>query len=81
MEERRNNDELVAVLDALLGSTSRQMDGTVIRNDDGLLARVDRIERKLDNGGVRIKLPWPAWGAIWVAIIAGVAQVAAAAIA
>ena len=81
MPERRATDEaLVDVLDALLGSTSRQIDGTVTRNDDGLIARVDRLESKLDNGGVRIKLPWAAWGAIWVAIIAGAAQVVAAAI-
>jgi len=81
MEERRNDKELVAVLDALLGTRQKQMDGTEKRLTDGVISRVERIEAQLSNGGVRIKLPWPAWSAIWIAIIAGVAQVVAAAIA
>ena len=81
MPERRGDDgTLIEVLDALLGSRQRQMDGTERRTDDGLIARVDAIEHQLSNGGIRIRLPWPAWTAIWVAIIAGVAQVAAAVI-
>ena len=79
-ERRADDGTLSDVLDALLGSQHRQIDGSIIRNDDGLITRVTKIEQKLDNGGVAIKLPWAAWAAIWVAIISGVAQVVAAAI-
>ncbi len=66
------------MVDALLGSPQLQMDGTRIRLDDGLVAKVTAIEDKLTNGGMKISLPRPAWLAIWAAIISGGAQVVAA---
>lgn len=62
-------------LDVLLGPEDQW---GVRRNEDGLVHKVDRIDRTLRNGGVRIKLPVGVWVAISVAIIAGSFQVLAA---
>ena len=48
------------------------------QTETGLVHKVDRIDKTLSNGGVRIKLPGAVWVAIGVAIIAGVFQVIAA---
>lgn len=49
--------------------------GGVQQREGGLLADIDTIKKQLANGGVRIRLPAMAWGAIWVALIAGVFQI------
>ncbi len=67
-----------AIHDALLGTPELQMDGTHKRLKDGLVAKVTAMELLLSNGGVKVSIPKPAWAAIWVAIISGVAQIVAA---
>lgn len=63
----------------LLGTRASDLMGGG-RYDDGLKHKVENIEHQLGNGGVRIRLPWSAWVAIWIAIISGAAQVVSAAI-
>ncbi len=51
------------------------------QTEKGLVHKVDRIDKTISNGGVRVKLPMGVWVAISVAIIAGVFQVVAALVA
>jgi hypothetical protein len=76
--------EISQIIDILEGPEIAQLGGPPIRND-GLVDKVNTItekvagiEEKLGNGGIKVKLPGPAWVAIVVAIIAGLAQVIAA---
>ncbi len=67
------------ILDVLMGSTYTEPDGTVIRRkSEGLVAKVERIDTRLINGGVKVRLPVMAWVAIVVAVIGGGFQIAAA---
>jgi hypothetical protein len=67
-----------AVHDALLGTPELQMDGTVVRLEDGLVSQMGQIQKQLSNGGVKVKIPKSVWAAIMAAIISGVFQVVTA---
>ena len=73
----RLEESQMAVHDALLGTPELQMDGTTIRLDDGLVAKVGLIEERLVNG-MKVRIPKAVWAAVWAAIISGVAQIVAA---
>jgi hypothetical protein len=64
-----------AVHDALLGTPELQMDGTVVRLEDGLVSQMGQIQKQLSNGGVKVKIPKSVWAAILAAIISGVFQI------
>jgi len=50
------------IYDVLMGPELLQPDGSLIRDtDQGLVAKVDRIDHTLTNGGVRVKLPPGLW--------------------
>jgi len=79
--ERRIEDEALAgkvarIIDVLMGPLDELSNGR--KTEEGLVAKVEKIDSRLTNGGVKIRLPAAAWAAIGVAIIAGAAQVIAA---
>lgn len=65
---------------AVMGPKQSTFAGGGRREEDGLVHKVEILVDKLSStgNGVRVSLPAGAWVAIIVAIIAGVAQVAAA---
>ncbi len=66
------------ILDVLMGPEVEQMDGTKRRDESlGLVAKVDRIDNRLVNGGVKVKIPPGMW-VLMAGIVGGLATLIAA---
>lgn len=72
-----SHDEIIRLIEVLEGKAHLMPSGLVMR-EGGLISEVAALTKRLSNGGINVKLPVGAWVAIGVAIIAGLAQVAAA---
>jgi len=63
------------ILDVLMGPNQLQMDGTEHRDQSlGLVAKVEQIDRRLVNGGLKVRLPVGLW-ALLVAITSSLAGI------
>ncbi len=63
------------ILDVLMGPEVEQMDGTKLRNKSlGLVAKVEQIDNRLINGGLKVKLPAGLWAllAVITSSVAGI---------
>jgi len=63
------------ILDVLMGPEVEQMDGSKLRNKSlGLVAKVEQIDNRLVNGGLKVKLPAGLW-ALLIAITSSLAGI------
>lgn len=75
--EQNANEQWAELMDVLEGPQVKHLDGTVVRTG-GVLDQINQIDKRLSNGGIKIKIPAGAWIAIVVAVIAGLFQIGTA---
>lgn len=74
MPEHRHPDleyNIEELAGALLGPPRSALAGGGREESEGLAYQVKDINRKLSNGGIRIKLPWGVWAAV-IAAVSGI---------